>query len=140
MDFPGLIGVGLYRLGEWIRDAPYTALGPFFGVVAVDLALDVGRGRLVPAGIELVVAPLLALSMVVVARQNNGGISGHLMFIVGLVSAIGATSLLTLGLMRGSGVALVMGLRHATVAAYAWASVASEPPPRRRLVLSPVGA
>ena len=26
MEFPGLIGVGLYRLGEWLRTAPLAAL------------------------------------------------------------------------------------------------------------------
>jgi len=140
VEFPGLIGVGLYRLGEWLRTAPLAALGPLFGMVGADIALDLSRGRLAHAGVELVIAPALAVSMVAVAQQVKGGMSGHLMFVVGTISAMGATSLLALGIAHGSSVPLVVGLRHATVAAYAWASVATEPPPRRGLVLSPVGA
>ena len=61
MDFPGLLGVALYRLRLLIRRAPVGALGPFFGFIAADMALDISRGRFGSAAIEVVIAPVLAL-------------------------------------------------------------------------------
>ena len=61
-----------------------------------------------------------------------------LLFILGSISAIGASILLTQGIGYGSGLVFVMGLRHLTVAAYAWAAIATEPPPRREVRFAPV--
>ncbi len=138
MEFPGLLGVGLHRLRVWMRDAPLTALGPLFGIIGADIAIDIMRGDHTGAGMGVVIAPMLGLSISFVAQRSHPGLSGLLMLGLGAVSALGASSLLALGLSHGSGLLVVIGLRHLTVAAYAWAAVAAEPPVRRRLVLKPV--
>lgn len=138
MEFPGLLGIALWRLREALRNAPYATLGPFFGIIAADIAIDLQRGRLSSVSIELVIAPLIAWTVASVAQRSNAGPSGLLLFVLGAVSAFGATALLTRGVFTGSAIVIMMGLRHLTVAAYTWAAIAIEPPPRRRVVLAPV--
>lgn len=138
VEFPGLLGVGLHRLRLWMQRAPWAAVGPLFGIIGADIALDLSRGNLTGAGVELVIAPLLALTITFVAQRSHPGVSGLLLLGLGAISALGASSLLALAIAHGSGPLAVMGARHLTVAIYAWAAIATEPPPRRRLVVKPV--
>ena len=138
MEFPGLLGVLLHRLRTWLQEAPLAALGPLMGFLAADVAVDIMRGRLGSVGIEIVIAPLLALSISLVAQRAQPGISGMLMLVLGGISALGASALLALALTHGVAPLAIIGLRHLVVAAYAWAAIAEEPPPRRRLALRPI--
>ncbi len=133
MEFPGLLGIGLYRLRVALRRSPIATLGPLFGVIAADMSVDIRGGRYSSVLIELVIAPLLALTISVVAQRGSAGPSGFLFFVLGTVSAVGASILLTRGLAVGSASVFMIGLRHLTVGIYAWAAIASEPPPRREL-------
>jgi len=137
VEFPGLLGVALYRLRTWLREAPIAAVGPLLGFIAADMAIDLDRGNLSGVGIELIIAPLIALTVSFVAQREHAGLSGIMLLVLGAVSALGASMLLALGIVHGVAPVAVTGLRHLAVAAYAWAAVASEPPPRRRLVLRP---
>ncbi len=132
MEFPGVLGVALWRLKNAIQTWPTAALGPFFGVVAADMAVDLDHGRYGAVGMELVLAPLIAIAVLNVVSRDQAGISGVLMFVLGTVSGVGASMLMTRGITTGSGEIFLIGLRHLTVMAYAWASIASEPPVRRR--------
>jgi hypothetical protein len=138
VEFPGLLGVALYRLRTWMRGAPIASLGPLLGFIAADIAVDLQRGRLGGVGIELVIAPLIAVTVSMVAQRDHAGMSAILLLVLGAVSALGASALLALGFGYGVAPVVVMGLRHLAVATYAWAAIAAEPPPRRRLVLRPI--
>ena len=81
---------------------------------------------------EIIVAPMIAVAVLNVVARDQGGISGPLMFVLGTVSGLGASALLTRGITTGSPDIFLIGLRHFTVMAYAWASIASEPPVKRR--------
>ncbi len=81
---------------------------------------------------------LLALTISFVAHRSHPGMSGILLLVLGAVSALGAVTLLVLGLGKGAAPVVVIGLRHLVVATYAWAAIAKEPPPRRRYVLRPI--
>ena len=139
MEFPGFLGIGLYRLRKLLRDAPMAALGPLFGIMGADIAVDISGGRFGTAIIEVVIGPMIAISISSVAQRENAGPSGLLLFILGSISAIGASILITRGLSYGSGTTFVVGLRHLIVGAYAWAAIASEPPPRREVRVATVG-
>ena len=132
MEFPGVLGVALWRLKNAIQAWPIAALGPFFAVVAADIAVDLDNGRLGAVGMEIIVAPLIAVAVLNVVARDQAGISGPLMFVLGTVSGLGASALLTRGITTGSPDIFLIGLRHFTVMAYAWASIASEPPVKRR--------
>lgn len=140
MEFPGFLGTGLWRLRQLIQNAPIGALGPFFGVVSADMTVDITRGRYSSVLIDLVLAPLIAIAILNVAQRDNAGPSTALMFLLGTISAMGASMLIARGISGGSGYVFMMGLRHLTVGAYAWATIASEPPVRRRYEFSTVGA
>ena len=140
MEFPGPLGVGLFRLGERLRVLPLVALAPFFGIVGADIAVDVMYGRMGSVGVEVVVMPVFAMLVLSVARRPHPGLSGQLLLALGAISATGGTVLLTLGLSRGVAPVVVMGLRHLAVAAYSWAAIATEPPPRPRVRLGILGA
>lgn len=134
MEFPGILGIGLYRLRELIRRAPIGALGPLLGIMAADISVDLASGRYLSMTIDLAIAPTLALIVSQTAQRSHAGISGPLLLVLGGVSALGASMLLSRGFTVGSGEVFMMGVRHLTVAAYAWAAIATEPPPRRRAV------
>ena len=138
MEFPGLLGVALYRLRTWLRAAPIAAVGPLLGFIAADIAVDLDQGRLGSVGIQLLIAPVIALTVGFVAQRDDAGLSGLLLLVLGAVSVLGASALLALGLLRGMPALFVSGLHHLAVAVYVWAAVATEPPPRRRLLLRPV--
>ena len=140
MEFPGFLGVGLYRLRLWLKGSAFASLGPLLGIIAADIAIDISRGRFATVSVEVVIAPLIALTIVSVAQRTDPGVSGQMMFWLGAVSAVGASVLMALSLRHGSGPGFVIGLRHFTVWAYAWASIATEPPVRRQLVFAPVGS
>lgn len=132
MEFPGFLGVALWRLKAVIQTWPMAALGPFFGVISAALAIDVFRGDYASVGMEIIIAPLIAVAVLEVARRDPVGPSGLLMFVLGIVSGVGASILLARGITTGSAVVFMIGLRHLTVMAYAWASIATEPPVRHR--------
>ena len=138
VEFPGLLGVVLYRLRTWMREAPLAALGPLLGFLAVDIAIDIVRGDGGSAAVTLVIAAPLALSVSAVAQQSQPGVSGGLLLVLGAVSALGASALLSVGVTRAIAPEFMMGMRHLAVAGYAWAAIAAEPPPRRRPELRPV--
>lgn len=140
MLFPGWLGVGLYRLRGWIMRQPMAAVGPLLGLVAADSALDLRQGRLNGVIIELGLSAVIAVLVGVIAQQKQPGMAGLLMFVLGAVSALGSSMLLALALAHGSGPLTIVGLRHLAVACYTWASIAEEPPPRRRVALQPVRA
>jgi hypothetical protein len=133
-----MLGIGLYRLRQLLQRAPFAALGPLFGMAAAHMSIELARGRFVSVAISLLVIPVVALTVSHVAQRDSAGPVGLLCFILGSVSAVGASMLLTLGLTAGSGTVFVIGLRHLVVGAYAWAAIASEPPPRRVQRLAPV--
>ena len=132
MEFPGILGVGLHRLRTLMRELPLISLGPLLGIIAADMALDIMRGRYGSVLLEIAIAPLVALAVYTTALRDHAGLSGLLLFVLGIVSAFGGSVLLTRGFTVGSGGIAIMGLRHLTVGAYAWAAIATEPPPRRR--------
>lgn len=132
MEFPGILGVALWRLKTAIQAWPLATLGPFFGIIAADIAVDLDHGRFFSVGIEIVIAPLIAISILNVVARDHAGLSGALMFVLGTVSGVGASTLLARGITTGSADVFLIGLRHLTVMAYAWASIATEPPVRRR--------
>ena len=138
MEFPGILGIGLYRLRELIRNAPMSALIPLMGMMAIDISVDLASGRYSSVLIDLMIAPALAYSVGQTAQRSHAGISGPLLFILGAISALGASMLLSRGVTMGSGDVLMMGMRHLTVAAYAWAAIATEPPRRREVRFAPV--
>ena len=140
MEFPGFLGIGLYRLRQWLRSSTVAAIGPLLGIIAADIAIDISRGRFATVGVEVVIAPLIALTVSSVAQRSAPGLSGQMMFWLGAVSALGTSMLMALSIRHGSGPGFVIGLRHLTVWAYAWASIAMEPPVRRQLVFAPVGS
>ena len=139
MEFPGFLGVGLFRLRTLIKNAPIGALGPFFGVIAADMVVDVSRGRYTSVAIEIVIAPLIAIAVLNVAQREHAGMSATLMFVLGTISALGASMLIGRGISNGSSFVFMMGIRHLTVGAYAWAAIASEPPVRQRREFAMVG-
>ena len=136
MEFPGILGTFLWRLKTALQTWPMAALGPFFGLIAADLAVDVHLGRWGSAGVEVVIAPMIAIAVLNVAARNHAGVSGTMMFVLGTISGIGATMLMTRGVMAGSGLVFVMGARHLAVMVYAWASIATEPPVRHQAELA----
>ena len=140
MEFPGLLGVGLYRLKTWLTQVPLAALGPLFAAMAADMSIDIARGRYGSVLFEIVLAPLIAFSVMKVAQRSHPGRTGIMMFILGSISALGASSLIARGFSVGSGLIVIMGIRHLTVAIYAWAAIATEPPVRREARFAPVGA
>ena len=131
VEFPGILGIGLHRLRMVMRAMPIAALGPLLGIIAADMSLDITRARYGSVLLEIAIAPLVAMAVLSTAQRDHAGISGFLLFVLGIVSAFGASVLLTRGLTLGSGGIVIMGLRHLTVGAYAWAAIATEPPPRR---------
>ena len=131
MEFPGILGIGLHRLRMMMRAVPIAALGPLLGIIGADMSLDIMRGRYGSVLLEIAIAPLVAMAVLSTAQRDHAGLSGPLLFVLGIVSGFGATVLLTRGLAFGSAGIVIMGLRHLTVAAYAWAAIATEPPPRR---------
>lgn len=139
MEFPGFLGVGLYRLRLWLKSSAFASLGPLLGIIAADNAIDISRGRFATVGIEVVIAPLIALTIVSVAQRTTPGVTGQMMFWLGAASALGASMIMALSIRYGDGPGFVIGLRHLTMWAYAWASIATEPPVRRQLVFAPVG-
>lgn len=132
MEFPGILGVGLFRLRELIRRAPLGALGPLMGIMAADISIDMAAGRHTSVLIDLAIAPILAITVSQTAQRSHAGISGPLLLLLGAISALGASMLLGRGFAVGSGAVLMMGIRHLTVGAYAWAAIATEPPRRRQ--------
>lgn len=132
MEFPGILGIALHRLRLFMRSVPIAAMGPLLGIIAADMALDIMRGKYGSLLLEVAIAPLVALAVFSTAQRDHAGISGLLLFVLGTVSAFGASVLLTRGVLAGSAGIVIIGLRHLTVAAYAWAAIATEPPPRRR--------
>lgn len=136
MEFPGILGVALWRLKTMIEAWPVAALGPFFGIIVADVMIDSSLGKYASAGIDLVMAPILAFSILHVIARGGAGPSATLMFILGLVSSVGASALITIGLVHGSGLVFMTGIRHLTVMAYVWASIATEPPQRRQPVFA----
>jgi hypothetical protein len=139
MEFPGFLGIGLWRLRQQIQNAPIGALGPFFGVISADMTVDIMRGRYGSVLFDIVLAPLIAIAILNVAQRDSAGPTTPMMFLLGTISAMGAATLIARGLTVGSGYVFMMGLRHLTVGAYVWASIASEPPVRRRYEFSTVG-
>ena len=95
MEFPGFLGTGLWRLRQLIQNAPIGALGPFFGVVAADMTVDIMRGRYGSVLIDLVLAPLIAMAILNVAQRDNAGPTTPLMFLLGTISAMGAAMLIS---------------------------------------------
>ena len=138
VEFPGLVGIALHRLGEWLREAPFTALGPLYGIVAADMAIDIIHGRMAIVGVKIIIMPVFSMAVVSVARQTHPGLSGQLLLGLGAISALGASMLLSLGLSRSVAPVVVMGMRHLAMAAYAWGAIATEPPPRTRFRLHPI--
>ncbi len=136
MEFPGLLGIALHRIGEQLRNAPLVALGPLFGIVAANSANDITSGRMATVGVEMIIMPAFSVAVLFVARHPHPGVSGQMLLGLGAISAFAASALLSLGLSHMAAPVMVMGMRHLAIAAYAWAAIATEPPPRRvRLAL-----
>ncbi|MEQ8841075.1 MAG: hypothetical protein RIB98_08840 [Acidimicrobiales bacterium] len=125
-----MLGIALYRLRMLMRLLPIASLGPLLGIMAADMAVDIMRGSYGSVIIELAIAPPMAMTVVFTAQRDHAGLSGPLLFILGIVSGFGAMVLLTRGFAIGSGGVVIMGLRHLAVCAYAWAAIATEPAPR----------
>ena len=139
MEFPGLLGIALHRLGEWLREAPLASLGPLLGIVAADSANDIMSGRMATVGVQIIIMPAFSVAVLWVARHPRPGVSGQLLFALGAISAFGAALLLGLGFSHVAAPVVMMGMRHLAVAVYAWAAIATEPPPRPRVRLAPLG-
>lgn len=130
VEFPGVLGIGLHRLRAFMRAVPIAALGPLLGIIAADMSLDIAGHRFGAVLLEIVIAPMVAMAVISTAQREHAGMSGLLLFVLGSVSAFGASVLLLRGVAAGSAGIVVMGVRHLTVCAYAWAAIATEPPRR----------